>query len=84
MVICRLLTSEIRVRSQVRPCGICDEQVALGQVLLGVLRFLLVSVTPPLLHIHSCIIWGLENGPVSRRTSIETWSYPLATIAKIR
>jgi hypothetical protein len=31
-----------------------------------------VNIIPPLLHIHSCIIWGLDYGPVSGRSSVET------------
>jgi hypothetical protein len=29
-----------------------------------------VSITPPLLHIHPCIIWGMDIGPVSQRDSL--------------
>jgi hypothetical protein len=48
------------------------DRVALGQVFLRVLQFLLVSVIPPLLHIHSCIVCGIDNGPVRGRSSIDT------------
>jgi hypothetical protein len=47
--------------------GFVLDKVALGQVFLPVLRFSLVSIIPPMLHIYSCrpIIWGVDNGPVS-------------------
>jgi hypothetical protein len=28
-----------------------------------------ISNIPQLLHIHACIVWGLESGPVSGRSS---------------
>jgi hypothetical protein len=34
--------------------------VALGQVNLIVLYFSLVSIIPPMLHVHSYIIWEVE------------------------
>jgi hypothetical protein len=39
--------------------------VALGQVFLLILRFFPVCIVPPLLHIHSCIIWGRTMGPLA-------------------
>jgi hypothetical protein len=48
------------------------DKVALGQVSLRVLRFFPVSIIPPLLHIHSCINWEMDNGPVSDCISTET------------
>jgi hypothetical protein len=38
------------------------DKVALGQVLFRVLRFSPVNVIPPLLHIHSYIIRGMNKG----------------------
>jgi hypothetical protein len=43
--------------------------VVLWQVCLSVLLFSPVSIIPPLLHIHSCIIWGMDKGSVSGRSS---------------
>jgi hypothetical protein len=40
------------------------DRVALGQVFLRVLRCSPVNIIPPLLHIHSCIIWEMDKGPV--------------------
>jgi hypothetical protein len=54
--------------------------VAVGQGFLRVLRFSSVTTIPPLLHIHSCIIWGTDNGPVSGRSSTDTQSHPVATV----
>jgi hypothetical protein len=65
----RLLIAEARVRAQVRPCGIFMGKVALEQVSLRVLRFPPVSVIPPLFHIHLCVIWGMNKGPVSGQVS---------------
>jgi hypothetical protein len=39
------------------------DEVALGQVFLRVLLFHPVNIIPTLLHIRSCIIWGMKNGP---------------------
>jgi hypothetical protein len=40
--------------------GFMAHKVALGQVLFS--EFFSFSFSfPPLLHIHSCIIWGLEK-----------------------
>jgi hypothetical protein len=40
------------------------DNVALRQGFLRVLRFSPVNIIPPLLHIHSYIIWGMDKGPV--------------------
>jgi hypothetical protein len=60
----RSVAAKGQVRSHVSPCKTCGE-VALRQVLLPVLRFLLVSVIPPFLHIHPhlCVAftWGLSK-----------------------
>jgi hypothetical protein len=37
----------------------------LGQVSVQVLRVFSVNVIPQLHHIHFCIIWGMDKGPVS-------------------
>jgi hypothetical protein len=58
----RLLTVEAWVRVHV---GFVVDKVAMGQVFLPGLRFFPVSIIPPLLHIHLCISWGIDNGPVS-------------------
>jgi hypothetical protein len=49
-------------------------KMALGHVFLRVLLFSPISIIPPLLHIHSCVIWVMDSGHVSRRSSIETVS----------
>jgi hypothetical protein len=59
----RLLTAEARVRTQVRPCGICDGQSGTGagfspQVLL----FSSVEITA--VAQVSYIIWGWIIGPL--------------------
>jgi hypothetical protein len=59
------------------------DKAALGQVSFRVLRYSPDSIIPPLLHIHSCIIWGMDNGPVSGRSSTETQSYPVATVTRL-
>jgi hypothetical protein len=45
--------------------GFVVDEVALGLVFLSVLRFYTISITPPMRHIHSCNILGMDNGPVS-------------------
>jgi hypothetical protein len=44
--------------------GFVVDKVALWQVFLRVRRFSPLNIIPPLLHIHPCIIWGLDNGPI--------------------
>jgi hypothetical protein len=39
--------------------------VALGQDFLRVLPFSPVNIIPPMLHIHTCIIRGMDNGPLA-------------------
>jgi hypothetical protein len=60
--------------------GFVVDEVALGQIIFRVLLFSPVTIIPPLLHIHSCIIWGMDNRPVSCCSSTETQSHPTATI----
>ena len=57
----RSVAAKGQVRSRVSPCKTCGE-VALGQVLLPVLRFLLVNIIPPFLHIHPhlCVAFTWE------------------------
>jgi hypothetical protein len=50
--------------------GFVVDRVALVQVFLRVRRISPVIITSSLLHIHSCVIWGLDNGSVSFRSSI--------------
>jgi hypothetical protein len=58
-----------------RACGgFVLNKVTLGQVFLRVLRFSPVNIISLLLHIHSCIIWGMDNRPVSGRSSTKTVS----------
>jgi hypothetical protein len=46
-------------------------KVAMVQVFLRILRFYPVSIIPSMLYIHSCVIWRVDNGPVSCRSSTE-------------
>jgi hypothetical protein len=66
----RLITAEARIRTQSSSCGIYIRQSDIGT---GFSPSSLVSpanIIPPLLHIHSCIIWGMDNGAVNGRSSI--------------
>jgi hypothetical protein len=54
----RLFTAKARVRAQVCPRGIFGGQSDTGTSFSPSLRFYPVNIIPPLLHIHSCIIWG--------------------------
>jgi hypothetical protein len=41
------------------------DKVALGKVFPRALKFFPVNIIPPMLHIHSCIIWLMNNGPIT-------------------
>lgn len=56
------------------------DRVVLGKVLLRVRRFYPTVIFPLPNYIHSCKICGLDNSPVSTRTSIDTHSHPLVTV----
>jgi hypothetical protein len=43
----------------------------------------LVALVPPLLDIRSCAVCRLDKGPVSRRSSTQTKSHPIAAIRHI-
>jgi hypothetical protein len=59
--------------------GFVVDRVALGQVFLRFPRFSPVSIISSLLSILSCIISGMDNGPVSGPVP-ETKSHPIAII----
>jgi hypothetical protein len=79
-VSCWLLTVAAWVCAQVIPVGFMVDKLALGQGFLQVLWFSPINIIPWLLHIHSCIIWWTDNGPVSGCSSNETQSHLTATI----
>jgi hypothetical protein len=60
----RLPTTTVRVRAQVRSCGICGGQSATGAGFLQVPLFSLPIVIPPTGPHSSSIIWGWYNRPV--------------------
>jgi hypothetical protein len=74
----RILTAAARDRAQIISVGSVVDKVALGQVFLRVLRFFPVRIIPLLLHIHSYIIWWMDKGPVSGRSSNEAQSHLIA------
>lgn len=47
------VTTETKIRSQSRACGVCSRQKKKGQVVFRVLRLSPVTVMPSMLHIHS-------------------------------
>jgi hypothetical protein len=59
--------------------GFVVDKVAMRQVFLRVFRFSPVNIILPLLHTHSCAIWGADNGSLNGRSSTEI-SLPLVTI----
>jgi hypothetical protein len=67
----RLLAVEARLRSQGSPYWTVGGQSCSGTG-LSPISFSPVSSIPPMLHIYSCIIWGVDNGTVSDRSSTET------------
>jgi hypothetical protein len=85
----RPLTAEAWVPSRVSPFGICDGQVALGQVFPLVLRFSAVSFIPPVLHYTEkrkkkliIFITGLHNKPRGCRASVASAAGPFTTKIK--
>jgi hypothetical protein len=68
----RLLSKEACVHSQGSLYEICGVQSGLGQGILRVLMLSPVTIVPPLLRIHSSVTWGMDNGPISVRSSTET------------
>jgi hypothetical protein len=56
------------------------DKVAMGKFSLRVLQFSPVSIIPPLLHIHSCIIWTM--GPLASAVPSRQ-SHPVATIKTV-
>jgi hypothetical protein len=71
----RPLKAEDRFRSRAVNVEFVVEKLASGHVFLRVLRFSSVNIIPPLLHIHSCITWGMDIGPVSGSSSTQTVSH---------
>jgi hypothetical protein len=73
----RSLTTDARVCVWVSPCGICVEELALGQVSLRVLPVSPVPVIPPwLFTVNLYITWGMNNRPARGRSS-ETSSHSI-------
>jgi hypothetical protein len=54
----RFITTGARVQAQGSRCGICDGQSGIEIVSLR------ASITSSLPHIHSCIITGMDTGPI--------------------
>jgi hypothetical protein len=71
------IAGEAQVHSWVSLCAIC------GQSGTGTGFCQSSSVFPIIiilrLQIHSCIIWGMDSGPISSRSSKETQSHPIIT-----
>jgi hypothetical protein len=67
-----LLTTEARFAPRSVHVGFVVGKVALGQDFLRVPWFFPVNVISPMLNIHSRIIWRMDNGPISGRSSSDT------------
>jgi hypothetical protein len=72
----RLPTAAVRVRTQVRPCGISGAQNGTGVGLLRVLRFPLLILIPSTAPHSSSIFRGWYNRPISGRSTKWTQSHP--------
>jgi hypothetical protein len=59
-----ILTVGARIRSQGIACGICSEESG-----TGIPSVFPANIIPPLLHIHSCIMWRMDSGPSIFRNS---------------
>jgi hypothetical protein len=60
--------------------GFMVNNLALGQVFFQVLWISPVNIIPPWLHIHLCIIWGIDSGAVtdlvSQRLGLTSRTFP--------
>jgi hypothetical protein len=73
----RLLSAAVRVRAQVRSCGICGGQSGIGADFLRVLLFPMSIHNPPNTpKSPSSIIWGWYNKLNSGRNTKGTQSHP--------
>jgi hypothetical protein len=60
--------------------GFAVDKVAPGQALHRVFQFSPVIITAPLLCIHSCVIWELDNGPICYHSSMQKSSLTFGII----
>jgi hypothetical protein len=67
----RILIDEARARSQCNPYGICGGQNYTGSGFSQKPSVSPVSIIPLIIHIHSCIIWGMDNVSVSGHSATE-------------
>lgn len=58
--------------------GFVVEEVTLEQIFLRIPRFYPVIIVPLMLFLHSCIIWGINKGPV-RGSFPQKQSHTIAT-----
>jgi hypothetical protein len=66
------LAAQAQVRAEICPCGNFSGHSGTGTGFSPTPSVFPVSIIPPLLYIHSCIIWGMGKGPVRGRSSLET------------
>jgi hypothetical protein len=75
-VSCRSFITKACVHAQVNPCGICDIQTGIGTGFFSEFFGIFLSVSFHCGSPHLHITWGMNNRPVSGRSS-EAWFHPI-------
>lgn len=66
----RLLPQRFGFTTKAVHTGFAVDKVALRQVFLRVLQSYPDGITPPLLHINSCVVWEMVKGTIMSRDEV--------------